>query len=283
MADHTIWLGPVASFQVSGAVVPGSQLHVLQFHNASQAAPLLARWFDGQQYLPNMYAELGIAPGDNVFFGSFSAGHNVAKAITKAPGDRAMIRALMLADSAQSSWADAAHTRGVPPDGYVAFGIDCVTGSGQLMIASDSTHGDGSYAPSSMTMLSILDAIAAATGGTMGPSALIPVDIVPPPLSVASAGDLAALDYGQTISHEAHALVLAPVLWQRVLTPWYQAGMQNAFWPVGGGGGDGGGDGNPTDAPATSSGGGGIGVGTVLGFIGLLGLGALAYKRARRS
>ncbi len=269
MSDHTIWLGPVFSGQVSAAAVPGSQLHVIQVHDHAQAAPLLARWHDeNDQYLPRMYAELGISPGDNVFFGSFSAGHNIAKPITKAAADRAMIRALMLADSAQSSWADPSHTRGVPPDGYVAFGVDCVLGQEQLFIASDSSHGEASYASSSATMLSVVDEVAARTPW-------VPDGLSPPPVGVVGAGGFAALDYARTISHEAHVLKLAPVLWQNVLVPWLAADH--------GAGGDGGGgdDENPTETPA-ADGGRGIGVGTVLAFLGVLGLGTLAYRAASK-
>ncbi len=275
MSDHTIWLGPVFSGQVSGAVVPGSQLHVIQVHDHAQAAPLLARWHDeNDQYLPRMYAELGIAPGDNVFFGSFSAGHNIAKPITRAAADRAMIRALMLADSAQSSWADPQHTLGVPPDGYVAFGVDCVLGQEQLFIASDSSHGEASYASSSATMLSVVDEVAARTLVPFGASPWVPDGLSPTPVGVVGAGGFAALDYGRTISHEAHVLKLAPVLWQNVLVPWLVADH--------GAGGDGGGgdDENPTETPVASR---GRGFGVVLGVLGIIGLGALAYRVGSRS
>lgn len=236
-SGHTIWLGPVSSYDVKDAVVPGSKLHVIQIHNAADAAPLLTAWRDANgQLMPGLLAHLGIDPNDGPFFlGSFSAGHNIAKAVTKHPDDRALITALMLADSAQSTWADSAHTLGTPPQGYLDFASEAAHGAPRLLVASNSTFTDGSYASSAATFDAILNAIGGTTNASFSPSPLIP-EMDPAPVRTRGTGNLAIVDYGTTISHEDHVHRLAPVLWQYVLTPWYQNLTTPGATPVANGG-----------------------------------------------
>ncbi len=244
----TLWLGPISAAQVRGAVVPNSRLLVAQVAKASDAAPLLARWRDADgNYIPGMLAHFGLDPADveDLFIGSFSAGHNLAKPLTASAADRAMIRALMLADSAQSSWLDGKQKRGRAPAGYLHFAHECSTGAEQLFVASVGTGTAESSASSTATMATIVEQLEGQGLVASASSPLVPTDLYPVPRAVATMENFVVLDYQSAIAHEAHVLALAPVLWQAILAPWLerraqptvtasyqQDGVAPAPWPL---------------------------------------------------
>jgi len=214
--SHTIWLGPVFAQQVQAAVLPESTLHVVQVSDQAQAAPILASWKDADgNYVPKMLSQLGIPPGATILLASFSAGHDLAAYLTLSLADRALFAALLLADSAQSSWADQARTLGNVPAGYLAFAQEAAAGQ-RVMVASDSTFSASSYASSSQTMANLAAQLALPAVDASSASS-------PPPLSAVGAGELLLLDYGQQVSHSEHATALAAQLVSNVVVPWLAA------------------------------------------------------------
>ncbi len=275
--DLSLWLGPIASFQFlpkGWPAYPGSSVANFEVHTQAQAAPLLASWLDSDgRYVPGMLRALGLDPSQvsRLFIGSFSAGHNIAKKITLHPDDRAMITALMLADSEQSSWQPG-HTLGVVPPGYLAYCQESAAGAPRLFCATASTATDGSYASSQATMDALLAEVTAEPSFSVGAP-----DVSPAPTGVWALGNAITLSYGSSIAHDAHATIVMPQLWQGLLTPWVDSGGAVGTPP---GGDDGGGGDNPTASPAPTSGSGGWGL-----LLGLLALGGLAlggYQYGRR-
>jgi hypothetical protein len=227
MGAHTIWLGPVSGFDVRAAVLDGSHLHVVQVHDKASAADVLAKWADADgRYLPGMCRQLGIDLGEvpDLFVASFSAGHNLAKVLTKHPDDRAAIRALLLADSAQAAWGDARHHTVSIPTGYLDHATRCAQTAEQILVATCSSFTDGSYAPSSATMDELALALAHDTGLALDTApGLVPSSLEPEPCSRLGVGSFASLDYGTTISHEDHVHKLAPEIFRRVIGPWWES------------------------------------------------------------
>lgn len=237
MVDYTIWFGPVFEGQVRDAVLGGSKLRVVQVKNNATAQPYLARWRNAAgDYIPGMLKDLKIDTTTlgSLFIGSFSAGHNLAKQVTRSVADRSMIRGLVLADSEQSGWADAKHVKAVIPPGYLDFARDAATSDDKLFVSTAGTGTSSEYAPSSATMHDIVEKLRSEGLSIQDGSDLVPSTFEPKPSSIAGAKGFASLDYQGRIGHEDHVLKLAPLVWQQIVTPWYSRLPQGgvAFVPV---------------------------------------------------
>lgn len=262
--DLTIWLGPIAGFQFTPQgwpSIPGSSVVNFEVHNAAQASPLVSKWTsqDGR-VLPGLLAQIGATDVNRLSVGSFSAGHNIAKALTRHPDDRAMITALMLADSEQSGV-------GVVPPGYLAYASESALGAPRLFCASASTFSDSahSYWSSQETM----DAMTAQIGPSLG-GLTVPA-LAPPPVSGWNMGNALVLNYEGTLAHEKHATLLAPQLWSGLLVPWLAGGMD--LVPPGGT--------PPATDEGPSGGATGSGWGVVAGLAALVAAGYGAYRFSR--
>lgn len=224
--DYTIWFGPVSIDQVRNACIPGSTLKVVQVTNKATAQPLLDKWRNSEgSYVPGLLQDLGITLGseDALFVGSFSAGHNIVKQITKSPLDRSFIRGLVLVDSEQSAWADEATRTAAIPLGYKAFAQDAIVDPNKLFVASSGNTTGPGFAQSTDTINTMWAALESEGYRASNGSQWVPPGFSPPPVSVRSFNNFITLEYLNTISHEDHVRKLAAPLWQQVVSPWYAA------------------------------------------------------------
>jgi len=236
--EVTLWTGPVSNEQVPACFVPGSVFVPAFTCRNPYLAPvptcnaMIETYRDGERYLPRMLLSRKIQPSDvtRVFLGSFSAGHNAVKdrILMNAP-DRALVGAVMLADSTYTEWRGGDARNGpIPRPGYVAYMLDCLTSPKAFMAtagASTPLRADGSKLPSSaQSMWALADEVERVTGKQFEsvslPAAVSPTPVLAKRILGANGGIIVLADFGALVEHPDHALKLAPQMWRHLLLPW---------------------------------------------------------------
>jgi hypothetical protein len=224
--------GPAGDAQWGAATVPGATIINFALAGSNNNQQLAETWasFEGgeKRYVPGMLRSKGIDPAgvDDLFIGSFSAGHGAVKKMLMGDADRAAVTAVMLADSTYSDWADAAHTVAVAPEGYVRFAMDCLR-EPKLFVATAGPTATAPYPTGWQTMDATRAEIEARAGRAFETASALPSSVSPQPDHWAGQlGSTLFAEYG-SIAHAEHATLLAPQLWQQILVPWLQGGRRS--------------------------------------------------------
>jgi len=231
--DVTLWTGPVGNAQVPGCVAPGSKLVTAftcrnPFRNPIPTCnQIIEGYREGDRFLPRMLRSRQVDPANvgRVFIGSFSAGHNAVKErILKSADDRAMIGGVLLADSTYTDWIEGNPKKGAAPrPGYVAYMLDCLK-QPKIFVATSGASTPPDLPSSSQSMWALANEVERLTGKKFQDFEF-PASVSPRPLKAKmlrgdNGGLIVLADYGATVQHPDHALILAPQVWRSILNPW---------------------------------------------------------------
>lgn len=225
MTFAVAWLGPVSAAQVAGATVPGaSTTYVTCTGDGSPDCSQIGASIGakaGGSIVRGLLAQAGVPDGE-LIIGSFSAGHEIAKPALMSAADRALVRAVLLADSTYTTWADSSRTRPTPPEGYVRFALDALRGN-KLFVATASHNPAGAYPSGYATLHAVKDEVESRSGVQFRRVSTLPGVSVQPE-DVWQAGNVWLAVFGPSVSHGQHATQIAPMVWQGLLVPWLSGG-----------------------------------------------------------
>lgn len=221
MERAVAWLGPVGASQVAGASVPGAPVTYVSCTgdgspDCAQIGASIGATAGGS-IVGGLLRRAGVPNGELVI-GSFSAGHEITKPALMAEADRARVRAVLLADSTYSSWADQAHTRANAPEGYVRYALDAVRGN-RMFVATASHSAAGAFPAGYAVLKAVLAEVEARSGRSFQREPVLP-GVTVPAEEVWRLGNVWLASFGPSISHAEHATKLAPMVWRGVLLPW---------------------------------------------------------------
>lgn len=213
------WVGPVSAAQVSGATVPDAPMTFVNCTgdgspDCSQIGSGIGAAAGGS-IVRGLLAKAGV-PDGQLILGSFSAGHEIAKPALMSAADRALVRAVLLADSTYTSW----QSPGVPlpPEGYVRYAIDAIDRP-QLFVATSRKSPIGQYPSSDDTVEALRREVERRTGRKFERVDGLP-GVPLKPETTYRLGNAWLAIYPPSISHGEHATKLAPMVWRGMLLPW---------------------------------------------------------------
>lgn len=219
MKRAVAWVGPVSAAQVAGATVPGAPVTIANCTgdgspDCSQVGASIGASAGGS-IVRGLLARAGVPDGE-LILGSFSAGHEIAKPALMAASDRALVRAVLLADSTYTSW----QSPGVPlpPEGYVRYVIDAID-KPQLFVATSRRSPIGQFPSSDDTVEAIRKEVERRTGRQFERVEGLP-GVALAPETTYRLGNAWLAIYAPTLGHGEHATKLAPMVWQGMLVPW---------------------------------------------------------------
>ena len=233
MSLAVAWVGPVSAAQVKGTEIAGVPAVFENCKGDGDPACLVhtdaaSCWPEcgamgqriggtaGGSIVRGLLAAAGV-PNGELIIGSFSAGHEIAKPALMEPADRALVRAVMLADSTYTAWANQAAGTAAPPEGYVRYALDAATSPDKLFVATASSVGI-KYPSSVAGMLVLMSEVERRSGMKFSQVSGLP-GVTPAPLRAWRLGNVWLCDYGTSVPHGDHAMKLAPQAWRNVLMP----------------------------------------------------------------
>jgi len=203
MSTRTVWVGPVASFQVHA---PASDVFISCV--GADGSPICA-----DLDLASVLASKGVS-GDIILHG-FSAGGDAIKKFLADPTARARTVAVVAHDATYQGFGS--------DEGFIAYGTEAAQGD-RIFVATasspSSSNARGGISDSA-SMEALRQAIEARTGrqfqATSAPWA------TKPPVKAWVLGRCMLLDFGTEYTHGEHATALAVPLFENVVKPWLDA------------------------------------------------------------
>ena len=236
MPGLTFWTGPVSYDLTAGAVVPGTTHKVIECSGKTKlpyCKDVSASMLAGSRRLPSLLSKLGVDDSEPIVLAAFSAGGRFVREILASPDDRAMVRAVMLADATYSDGRDALGRPTVSPD-WVSFGAYCADPrNGTLFVATSSPSANYGKPTGVETLAEIQREVEERVGQ---PFAELDgfYGISPSPDSAWRLGNVVFARYPmQPLAHGGH-VALAAQTFSQILVPWLEGG--GALPEVGGGG-----------------------------------------------
>jgi len=233
MGDVTFWTGPVSYAQTKDAIVPGSEHKVIECRG-SDFTPLCrdlsASLLDvNGRRLPNLLIRLkvDVAHMRDLVLSAFSAGGSFLRGVVSHPADRAMIRAVMLADATYADWGN--DKKPMISQDWLNWGYELANGANKLWVATASPIPDRTR-PSGVQVLQELRAkLEQKVGRSFEP---IPdfFGIDPKPDAAYRLGNVVFAEYPEAPVHHGGHVDLAKQTFSKILVPWLAAG--GSFGPA---------------------------------------------------
>jgi len=225
MTDLVVWAGPVASFQVKGATIPGAKELFIGCHgNRPPHCPTIG---DQLSYSPELLlakAHMDPANLGQLFMGAFSAGGSTLKRLLSNKAYRDITTSVHLADATYTShWIDQKNR--IPPaiEGFVRYAVDVVEGPGdKLLVATASPNPNKQWATGIENIRAIRDEVEGRTGKQFvnRPDFF---GIEPGPTEVWQLGNVFLAPFpGSPLGHN-HPKIAGQV-WQKIIHPWLDKG-----------------------------------------------------------
>jgi hypothetical protein len=239
MPGLTFWTGPVSYELTAGAVVPGTTHKVIECSGATKlpyCKDVSASMLQGSRRLPSLLTKLGVDEGEPIILAAFSAGGRFVRELVTSPEDRAMVRAVMLADATYSDGLDAQGRPTVNQD-WVSFGAYCADpGNGTLWVATAGPNANYGKPTGTETLSELLRQVQERVGRPFEPVEGF-YGVLPAPLAAWRLGNVVFAGYPLEPLHHGGHVDLARETFSKILVPWLQGG---GILPEAGGVGGGG-------------------------------------------
>lgn len=227
MGDVTFWTGPISYALTKDAVVPGSEHKVIECRGSGftpLCRELSASLLDvNGRRLPNLLIKLKVDVEHmrDLVLAAFSNGGVLLRGIVSHPDDRAMIRAVMLADATYADWG--LDKKPLISKDWLTWGTEVANGNGKLWVATASPIPDQTR-PSGVQVLQEMRAqLEQKVGRSFEP---IPdfFGIDPKPDAAYRLGNVVFAEYPKSpVEHGGH-VDLAKQTFAKILVPWLAAG-----------------------------------------------------------
>jgi hypothetical protein len=229
-----VWTGPVANFQVKGATVPGAkELFLSCYGDKPPHCPTIGTQIAGSPSLLLAKAGLDESELGGLFFGAFSAGGSLIKRVMMNEAYRSLTTSVHLADAMwTASWKDKVARIPLPDEGFVRFGADVATGSGdKLFIATVSPRPNKQWATGVENLRAVKAAIEERTGRLfVSRGDFFGID--PQPDHVYQLGNVIFAEFAEhPLGHGHHAI--AGQVWEKIIQPWLAKGKGRLGAPGG--------------------------------------------------
>ena len=203
MNPRTVWVGPVASYQVHA---PASDLFVSCV--GADGSPICA-----DLDLATVFASKGVHADQPIILHGFSAGGDAIKKFLKNPGARAHTIAVVTHDATYQGFGS--------DEGFISYGTEAAQNMPGRVFVATASGGGSSQArggiSDSASMEALRQAIEANTGKQFQPFA---APWAPkPPVKAWKLGGTVLLDFGTSYTHTEHATVLASLVFDNVVAP----------------------------------------------------------------
>ena len=230
MTDLVVWTGPVASFKVPGATIPGAkELFIgccgdLTPPCKPPTCPTIGGQIMGSPDALLAKAKVSRANLGDLFLAGFSAGGSILKRVLTNPDYRALTTAVHGADATYTAaWVDKANR--IPPymEGYVQYGVDVAEGTGdKLLVLTASPVPNKTWATGVENLGAIRREIEKRTGKKFVERTDF-FSIEPGPEHIYQLGNVLLAEYPMKPLGHAHTTI-APQVWEKIVQPWVAKG-----------------------------------------------------------
>jgi pimeloyl-ACP methyl ester carboxylesterase len=232
MTDFVAWFGPVAAFQVPGAVLPGAETMFFSCTGDGAVAPRCADMAASLGY-PKFsmlddaaeQVKLGDSTLGAVVLVAYSAGGAVIRRLLERPEDRQRVGAVVLLDATYSDWASPGVPRIEPS--WVDFGAEVAADPSRLFVATASPSPNHGLPTAVETLREMRSQIERRVGKPFEKLSHF-AGIEPSPEAAYRLGGIWFAEYGmQPLGHGHHQL--AKQVFERLVVPWRTDPVQPGY------------------------------------------------------
>lgn len=228
MVDLVVWAGPVASFQLPGATVPGAKTLFLGCRGDKGPHAWCPAVGDELAPSPSLLldrANVSRANLGRLFLGAFSAGGSVLRRLLANSDYRDLTTAVMLSDATfTASWANAARREPPPIEPFVLWALDVLEASGEkLFVATASPSPNAEWATGVENLQALRTEIEKRSGRRFARlSGFFGVD--PAPAAAYQLGGVILAEYPMRPLGHDHVKIAGQV-WRNILQPFLEGDL----------------------------------------------------------